>query len=400
MLPRRQYGPPNVLHRQPPPRQPPPRHLPPPSSYRSTPSCSSSCSSPSPSHFHGYFYPSSSSSPPSSPPYRPLPPPTSPRPLWGPTRFSPSSRLRRRNSRPYDRPRRVVHAGRPALVAHSRFPNVGTNVENVPPELSPSMIVQVRADGNCCYRSLAYPEMNHNEVRDQVAAYIRNHWLTEYSEYVTEPERQSYLAKLDRPGVWGDELSLRAFSDAYGTPVHVYTDDKPVLMYSYFPKSRNPSVAPRFVAFDKARKHYNAIDLNLNPYWTEHMVSAARETSFANTRTNLGVLATACERRSRRQGGGSNNVNLSNLNVLATACEERRTEPMYLTEPEDEKGKCGSSSDNPIYCDARHTSPLYRGIKLMRRLSRKFSGGGRRGRRSGRNERSWRSGRGGRKRSK
>lgn len=77
-------------------------------------------------------------------------------------------------------------------------------------------------DGNCLFHSLSYPIGNHRMVRACIVRYISKHW-DDLREFVVAEERGDYIQQMIRPGTWGDELVLRAFSDLAQRQVRVYS---------------------------------------------------------------------------------------------------------------------------------------------------------------------------------
>ena len=56
----------------------------------------------------------------------------------------------------------------------------------------------------------------------------------DYSFYVgEEPEWHAYLRRMSQPKTWGDELTLRAASDAYRIVVHVVTTERENWLLNY-----------------------------------------------------------------------------------------------------------------------------------------------------------------------
>lgn len=83
-------------------------------------------------------------------------------------------------------------------------------------------------DGNCQFRALSnelYGSQEHHQaVRDRVITHLREH-ADEFSFFVSESKQEweDYLQRMSRSRTWGDELTLRAASDAYQCVVHIVT---------------------------------------------------------------------------------------------------------------------------------------------------------------------------------
>lgn len=110
-------------------------------------------------------------------------------------------------------------------------------------------------DGNCLFHALSYgTEHDHHTVRARVASQLDAHWRTYYRDFVPEGERVAYRRAARRVGEWGDELSLRAFSDMMRSPVRVYDTHSRVLLSEYGTQYPAP---PRRVLYNGG--HYDAL---------------------------------------------------------------------------------------------------------------------------------------------
>jgi len=90
-------------------------------------------------------------------------------------------------------------------------------------------VLKMEDDGNCQFRALAhelYGDARHHEhVRSVVVAHLRSR-AAEFAFYVGDDgEWAEYLSKMSVTRTWGDELTLRAASEAYGCAVHVVTTE-------------------------------------------------------------------------------------------------------------------------------------------------------------------------------
>lgn len=83
-------------------------------------------------------------------------------------------------------------------------------------------------DGNCLFHSLSYPNGNHRMVRACIVRHISEHW-SEFKHFLATEERGGYIQQMIRPGSWGDELVLRAFSDLAQRQVRVYSSQHKVV---------------------------------------------------------------------------------------------------------------------------------------------------------------------------
>lgn len=86
-------------------------------------------------------------------------------------------------------------------------------------------MVRVAGDGNCLFRSLAYPSLHHATVRKVLVDHVSQHWRDDYESYVDDVDRDHYVSQMQRNGTWGDEIMLAAFAKVYGRTVIVYAAD-------------------------------------------------------------------------------------------------------------------------------------------------------------------------------
>lgn len=110
-------------------------------------------------------------------------------------------------------------------------------------------------DGNCLFRALAHPGGDHEVVRACVVRHIDAHWDEQYRHFVPSPERAAYRVRMRRSGTWGDELTLRAFSDVARRPVQVLDARPPHRILSTYGAHLKAPV--RRVVYDGA--HYDAV---------------------------------------------------------------------------------------------------------------------------------------------
>jgi len=87
--------------------------------------------------------------------------------------------------------------------------------------------VPMLGDGNCQFRSFSHElygtPAHHSHVRRIAIAHMRNH-RDDYSLYFgNKTEFREYYQKMKKNAAWGDELTLRALSDAFCVTIHVLT---------------------------------------------------------------------------------------------------------------------------------------------------------------------------------
>ena len=117
-------------------------------------------------------------------------------------------------------------------------------------------VVRMESDGNCLFRSLAYPSRQHQAVRNGLVQYLKTNW-DYYKEFVVDEEHAVYGRRMATNGVWGDELMLRVFSDAANVDVFVYDAQTGALISEYRPKKPSDVLLSRYLLYDGA--HYDCL---------------------------------------------------------------------------------------------------------------------------------------------
>ena len=128
-------------------------------------------------------------------------------------------------------------------------------------EREEARIVPMASDGNCLFRSLAYPSKNYAAVREHVSEHIRSNW-ERYQDFVPKESRGEFYRGISESGVWGDELTLQAFAELAEVPVVVYDRTTMERIARYGPATLNleHGLTPRYVVYDGA--HYEALDFD------------------------------------------------------------------------------------------------------------------------------------------
>lgn len=93
-----------------------------------------------------------------------------------------------------------------------------------------SMVVKVMGDdGNCQFRAMSMElfgtQERHGEVRDIAVAHMKKR-PEDFQVYFEEEEFDEYLRGMSQPRTWGDELTLRAVTDALCVKIHVITTEQ------------------------------------------------------------------------------------------------------------------------------------------------------------------------------
>lgn len=95
-------------------------------------------------------------------------------------------------------------------------------------------------DGNCQFRALAHQlfgsQDHHAHVRAEVCQFLVAHRATLFEFLFESPAAfDSYVAQMRCLRVWGDELTLRAASDAFNCAIHVLTSTEANCYLKYTP---------------------------------------------------------------------------------------------------------------------------------------------------------------------
>lgn len=84
------------------------------------------------------------------------------------------------------------------------------------------------SDGACQFRALAHQllgnEHHHAVVRQVAVAHMRRH-AEFFSLYFEGRGFENYTSKMAKPTTWGDELTLRAVTEAFDCVAHVITSE-------------------------------------------------------------------------------------------------------------------------------------------------------------------------------
>jgi hypothetical protein len=102
-------------------------------------------------------------------------------------------------------------------------------------------------DGNCQFRAIAAQLYSgdqdgwHAKVREVVVAYM--HKQKDEFSFLFEDEKEfnKYLGGMARERTWGDELTLKAASNAYNVNIHVLTSEKEHFYVCYRPDGSSSS---------------------------------------------------------------------------------------------------------------------------------------------------------------
>ncbi len=128
-------------------------------------------------------------------------------------------------------------------------------------------------DGNCQFRSFAHniygSQVYHKIVRRHAVNYIRNHRIFFSMFFDGDQAFDEYVAAQSQSRTWGDELTMKAVSEAYDMIVHVITSSSENWHLKYTPDGlgqnapakEEEEMPPRKICFLTyiSPIHYNAI---------------------------------------------------------------------------------------------------------------------------------------------
>mmetsp|Transcript_35907 Transcript_35907/g.94423 ORF Transcript_35907/g.94423 Transcript_35907/m.94423 type:complete len:703 (+) Transcript_35907:89-2197(+) len=162
-------------------------------------------------------------------------------------------------------------------------------------------VLLMEDDGNCQFRALAHElhgdQRFYRAVRAKIIAHLRSH-SADFQFYVGgDVDWQQYLAKMALDRTWGDELTLRAASEAYRCQVHVVTTEKQNWLLHY---GQDPALDGRTAQAGLASRHVFLAYVSPIHY---NVIGPLPRAEYVRRRHAARVLQRASSRRqsSRRQ---------------------------------------------------------------------------------------------------
>ncbi|CAN0315479.1 unnamed protein product, partial [Hapterophycus canaliculatus] len=88
-------------------------------------------------------------------------------------------------------------------------------------------VADVEPDGNCLFRSVSHQIYGdadrHYSVRRACVEHMSKH-EARFGVFVAENFRD-YLYRIRQPGVWGDDLEIRALEELFDRPIEIYSSE-------------------------------------------------------------------------------------------------------------------------------------------------------------------------------
>lgn len=122
-------------------------------------------------------------------------------------------------------------------------------------------VQEMEDDGNCQFRAMSTElygtQDRHQEVRNIAVAHMKKR-PDEFSVFFEAEEFDQYLRGMAEPRTWGDELTLRAITDALCVKIHVITTTEENWYLHYDPDDGREPVRQLFLTY-LSPIHYNTL---------------------------------------------------------------------------------------------------------------------------------------------
>jgi len=124
-------------------------------------------------------------------------------------------------------------------------------------------VINVQSDGNCLFRAVAHQlyldEERHDELRQRCVKHLSKH-RSRFSLFIS-CDFDEYLQRTSTPGVWGDDLEIRALEELTDRLICIYSSEsrevKP-LKTDFDESPLLPSVSPILLSYHGCN-HYNSV---------------------------------------------------------------------------------------------------------------------------------------------
>lgn len=121
-------------------------------------------------------------------------------------------------------------------------------------------MLEMEDDGNCQFRALSFElcgyQTKHEEIRRIAVSHMKSN-SDDFNVFFEGNEYENYLRKMARVKTWGDELTLRAVSDALKVKIHVLSSTQENWYMCYEPMGVQP-VRDLFLTYISPI-HYNIV---------------------------------------------------------------------------------------------------------------------------------------------
>lgn len=124
-------------------------------------------------------------------------------------------------------------------------------------------IVEMDGDGNCLFRSVAHQiyldEDRHYELRLQCVQHLEK-YADRFSSFYAGNFRE-YLENMKNPGVWGDDIEIKALEEMTDRPIYIYSshsDSIAPLVTNFDEKEIMKGVQPIILSYH-GKNHYNSV---------------------------------------------------------------------------------------------------------------------------------------------
>eukprot|EP00752_Nemacystus_decipiens_P004577 g4177.t1 len=124
-------------------------------------------------------------------------------------------------------------------------------------------VVDVEPDGNCLFRSVSHQIFGdverHYPVRKACVDHMSRH-RARFGVFVAEDFRD-YLYRIRQPGVWGDDLEIRALEELFDRPIEIYSsegEDLRPMKIDFDASGLDMKVSPIKLSYH-GQSHYNSV---------------------------------------------------------------------------------------------------------------------------------------------
>eukprot|EP00602_Paraphysomonas_sp_CaronLab_P005141 CAMPEP_0185036112 /NCGR_PEP_ID=MMETSP1103-20130426/28577_1 /TAXON_ID=36769 /ORGANISM="Paraphysomonas bandaiensis, Strain Caron Lab Isolate" /LENGTH=453 /DNA_ID=CAMNT_0027573509 /DNA_START=410 /DNA_END=1771 /DNA_ORIENTATION=- len=128
-------------------------------------------------------------------------------------------------------------------------------------------VVEVDGDGNCLFRAVAHQiwldEDRHLDLRKKVVDHMQKH-AARYASFCADDFKE-HLQHMRMPGVWGDDLEIRALEEITDRLIVIYSSHSPTIepLNTNFDEARHMKGVKPIILSYHGKNHYNSVyDVN------------------------------------------------------------------------------------------------------------------------------------------